>query len=232
MSRLREKEGLLASFGRRNARPLSDRKNDMMTNLLPRLRVAYDETSQQLLRLPFPDKQELWLEIGFGGGEHLAGMAAERPDIGFIGCEPFIDGVAKILASIEEMGLENIALWDDDARVLMEHLPAQSIGRVFILFPDPWPKARHHKRRIVNPHTLDLLARIMKPHAELLLATDHADYLTWMLEHMIADGRFEWTAQHPQDWETPPHDWIPTRYQQKAEAEGRPATFLSFIFKG
>lgn len=229
MSRLREKEGLLASFGRRNARPLSDRKNTLMTDLLPKLRVAYDEQNHQLLSMPFPQKKDTWLEIGFGGGEHIAGMATDFPNIGFIGCEPFIDGVAKLLTTIEEDGIDNIALWDDDARVLMEHLPPQSIGRVFILFPDPWPKVRHHKRRIINPQTLDLLARIMKPHAELLLATDHTDYLTWMLEHMLADKRFEWTAKCPEDWQQAPADWIPTRYQQKAEAQGRKATFLSYI---
>jgi tRNA (guanine-N7-)-methyltransferase len=228
MSRLREKDGLITSYGRKHARPLSERKNALMTDILPKLRVAYDEQNHQLLRMPFPDTVDTWLEIGFGGGEHLAGMATDHPEIGFIGCEPFIDGVAKLLTTIEEDSINNIALWDDDARVLMEHLPAHSIGRVFILFPDPWPKARHHKRRIINPQTLDLLARIMKQGAELLLATDHADYLTWMLEHMLADTRFKWTATQPDDWQNPPDDWIPTRYQQKAEAQGRVATFLSY----
>lgn len=230
MSRLREKDGLLTSFGRRNARPLSERKNELVTHLLPKLRVPFDEVKQEIISMPFADKHEIWLEIGFGGGEHLAGLAAENPDVGFIGCEPFMDGIAKLLTSIEEMGLENIALWDDDARVLMEKLPLHSISRVFILFPDPWPKARHHKRRIINPHTLDLLARIMKQGAELLIATDHEDYLTWILERMGADTRFFWTAKDPEDWQNPPEDWIPTRYQQKAEAEGRPATFLSYKY--
>lgn len=230
MSRLREKDGLLASFGRRNARPLSERKNHLMTDVLPRLRVPFDEQTQKITHLPYDDTQDVWLEVGFGGGEHLAGMALDYPEIGFIGCEPFIDGMAKLLATIEEHAISNIALWDDDARVLMEKLPSASISRVFILFPDPWPKARHHKRRIINSNTLDLLAQIMKPNAELLLATDHVDYLTWMLEYMLSDKRFVWNARVPDDWQCPPQDWVPTRYQQKAEKVGRVATFLSYTF--
>ena len=226
-ARLREKEGLLASYGRRTARPLTERKQTLMETLLPALRVPLHTTLD--LHTLFPDAHSYWLEIGFGGGEHLAEQAKRNPQVGIIGCEPFVDGVAKLVTKVDEDGLSNVRLWDDDARILMDAIPDASLERVFILFPDPWPKAKHHKRRIVNPDTLDMLARIMKQGAELLLATDHVAYSEWMIEKMTQDARFYWTAETPQDWKTPPSDWVKTRYQEKAEKQGRSAVFLRYV---
>lgn len=230
-ARLREKEGLLASYGRRTARPLTERKQMLMETVLPQVRVPV-VTGQSLdMRALFPQQSRFWLEIGFGGGEHLAGQAAKNTDVGIIGCEPFVDGVAKLVTLIDENHLGNVRLWDDDARLLMDALPDACLERVFILFPDPWPKAKHHKRRIVNPETLNSIARILKKGGELRLATDHVAYSEWMIEVMNADARFYWTAERPADWQTPPADWVRTRYQEKAEKQGRGAVFLNYILQ-
>ena len=166
------------------------------------------------------------MEIGFGGGEHLAAQAAANPEIGLIGCEIFENGIAKLLARIERGRLENIRIFPDDARLLIPALPPASINRVFILFPDPWPKRRHHKRRLVSEETLDGLAEIMTDAAELRLATDDRDYLCWILERAANHPAFEWLARRPEDWRRRPQDWPPTRYEEKAQMAGRAATFL------
>lgn len=170
--------------------------------------------------------RSLWLEIGFGAGEHLAAQAETHRDIGFIGCEVFENGIAKLIARIARSQLANIRLFVDDARVLIAALPPASIGRVFILFPDPWPKARHHKRRIVSTETLDQLVRIMAGGAELRLATDDRGYFSWMLERVTSHPGFEWLARRPADWRDRPPDWPLTRYEEKARAAGRSPLFL------
>jgi tRNA (guanine-N7-)-methyltransferase len=172
--------------------------------------------------------RDLWVEIGFGAGEHLAAQAAAHPDVGFIGCEPFINGVARLLAAIDAGRLSNLRIVMDDARLLLRRLPDASVGRLFVLFPDPWPKARHHKRRIVGPATVPDFARILADGAELRLATDHPGYLAWMLEHLRADGRLEWLARRPGDWRSRPPDWPATRYEEKARRGGRNCAFLRF----
>ena len=171
----------------------------------------------------------LWLEIGFGGGEHLAHQADCHPAIGFLGCEVFENGIAKLLAEIDRRGLANIRVFSDDARLLLAALPAASVDRVFILFPDPWPKERHKKRRLVSGETLDRLAAIMRGGAELRLATDDPDYLSWMLERVTRHPAFEWLARRPADWRERPADWPSTRYEEKARAAGRTAYFLRVI---
>ena len=171
----------------------------------------------------------VWLEIGFGGGEHLAEQAARHPEIGFIGSEVFENGVAKLLAEIDRRRLGNVRLFANDARPLIEALAPASIGRVFILFPDPWPKQRHHKRRLVAAPTLDCLAEIMPAGAELRLATDDPGYLVWMLEHATAHPGFVWLARRPADWRERVPDWPATRYEEKARAAGRTPAFLRFI---
>lgn len=168
----------------------------------------------------------LRLEIGFGGGEHLAAQAAAHPGIGFLGVEPFLNGVAKLLRAVEAHGLRNVRVLRDDARLLLDALPAASLDRVDILFPDPWPKLRHHKRRIVNGRTLGELARVIRPGGELRLATDDADYARWMLAAALAEPRFAWTAMRADDWREPPADWVPTRYEGKARRAGRRPVFL------
>jgi tRNA (guanine-N7-)-methyltransferase len=195
--------------------------------LLPRLAINLPASDHLDIAALFGNaRPSIWLEIGFGGGEHLAQLAEQHPQTGFIGCEVFENGTVKLLAQIERRRLDNIRIFADDARLLMAALPPASVDRVFILFPDPWPKRRQHKRRIVSRATLDALAEIMTDHAELRLATDDADYLCWILEHITAHPAFEWLARRPGDWRERPPDWPPTRYEAKARAAGRPPAFL------
>jgi tRNA (guanine-N7-)-methyltransferase len=174
----------------------------------------------------------VWLEIGFGGGEHLAAQAEYYPDFGFIGSEVFENGVARLLGHINERNLGNIRVFPDDVRLLLDCLAPASIGGIFILFPDPWPKLRHHKRRLVAPATLDRLAVLMQAGAELRLATDDRNYLAWMLEHVTAHAAFTWLARSAADWRERPEDWPATRYEEKARAAGRKPAFLRFVRNG
>jgi len=171
---------------------------------------------------------EVWLEVGFGGGEHLFWQAQQNPDDGLIGAEPYENGVVKLLSKLEAAPLPNIRIHMGDARDIIDALPNASLGRVFILFPDPWPKKRHQKRRIVAPATLGALARTMRPGAELRLATDDPDYLCAMLAAATETPAFEWLALRAEDWRTRPPDWPATRYEKKAIAAGRRPTFLRF----
>jgi tRNA (guanine-N7-)-methyltransferase len=215
-------------YGRRRGRPLRAGQRERQTTLLPLLSFSLPDTGRldpaSLFATPVRD---VWLEIGFGGGEHLAEQAERHPEIGFIGCEVFENGIVKLLGEIDRR-LTNIRLYPDDARALLAVLRPGSIGRVFILFPDPWPKARHHKRRLIAPATLDRLAEIMTDGAELRLATDDPSYLAWMLEHTTAHPAFAWTARRPTDWRERPADWPATRYEQKARKAGRVPAFLRF----
>jgi tRNA (guanine-N7-)-methyltransferase len=170
----------------------------------------------------------VWLEIGFGGGEHLATQAKAHPETGFLGVEPFINGVARLIDAADEAGLGNVRILMDDARLLLEALPDASIERAFVLFPDPWPKARHHKRRIVNPSTAGQLARVIAPGGELRLASDDPGYVRWMLATMLAEPRFAWEAERAGDWRERPADWPGTRYEEKALRAGRHPVFLRF----
>ena len=171
------------------------------------------------------------MEIGFGGGEFLAKQLAHHPKVGFIGCEPFINGVASFLYSIEKNPPSNVKVWADDARMLLQKLIPCSLGKVYILFPDPWPKRRHHKRRLVSRYMLDLLANKLRPGGELVLATDHDDYAHWMREHLEAHPSFEWKSEQLKDGQTPPEDWVPTRYETKMRGQGRAPEFLYFVRK-
>lgn len=197
--------------------------------LLPRLSFELPASGALDPRQLFsPPVEAIWLEIGFGGGEHLAAQATADPRRGLIGCEVFENGIAKLLAEVQRRGLGNVRLFTEDARELIRALPERSLDRVFILFPDPWPKQRHHKRRIVSTETLDALAAAMRDGAELRLATDDRDYLAWMLERATGHRDFEWLARGPRDWRERPADWPPTRYEQKALAAGRRPAFLRF----
>jgi tRNA (guanine-N7-)-methyltransferase len=216
-------------YGRRRGRKLRSGQQDLLATLLPGLRFELPETRgfdpRQLFAAPV---EAVWLEIGFGAGEHLVAQALAAPRRGLIGCEVFENGVVKLLAEAKRLDLANLRLLVDDARLLIAALAEASIERVFILFPDPWPKQRHHKRRIVSTATLDALAYAMVDGAELRLATDDADYLRWMLDHATLHGDFEWLARRPEDWRVRPEDWPPTRYEKKALAAGRNPAFLRF----
>ncbi|MDX1540853.1 MAG: tRNA (guanosine(46)-N7)-methyltransferase TrmB [Geminicoccaceae bacterium] len=176
----------------------------------------------------FDPPRPLWLEIGFGAGEHLAATAAARPEIGFVGCEPFVEGVAKLLAQRARLGLDNLRLVVDDARLLLDLLPDASLERIYVLFPDPWPKTRHHKRRIVNPTTALAFGRLLRPAGEVRLATDDMAYARVMLMCLLDRPEFEWTAERAQDWRCRPYDDVPTRYEQKATAAGRRSLYFRF----
>ena len=173
------------------------------------------------------DGRPVWLEVGFGGGEHLVHQAANNPDVGIIGAEPYINGVAMLLGKIRRARVSNLAVHAGDARDLMDVLPEASISRAFLLYPDPWPKARHHRRRFVTPEHLEPLARVLKPGAIFRVATDIEDYVRQTLEEVPKAG-FEWLAERPADWRAPWDDWLSTRYEQKALREGRTPHYLTF----
>jgi tRNA (guanine-N7-)-methyltransferase len=209
----------IRSFGRKRARKPSPRGERLWRDVLPK--VTFPLTSPTLA-------SPLWLEIGFGGAEHLLWQAQHNPAVTLIGCEPFEDGVIKALAGIEERALSNVLLHPDDARDLLRALPDASLDRAFILFPDPWPKRKHAKRRLVSTPTLDLLARVMKPGAELRVGTDIGDYARTMLLALTAHKAFTWPALGPDDWRIRPDDWPETRYEQKAAREGRTRYYFRF----
>ena len=179
------------------------------------------------LDLLFSDKP-VWLEIGFGGGEHLVNQAFNNPDVGIIGAEPYVNGVAMLLGKIRRTGVDNLSVHPGDVRDLLDVLPDASIDRTFLLYPDPWPKARHHRRRFVTPEHLGPLARVMKPNAVFRVATDIPDYVRQTLEELPGQG-FSWAAEGPDDWRVPWDDWLSTRYEQKALREGRTPYYLTFI---
>jgi tRNA (guanine-N7-)-methyltransferase len=193
--------------------------------------IGWDENPDRTpldLEALYPGK-EIWLEIGFGGGEHMLAQAKANPQVQIIGAEPFINGVAKLLSAIEKAGVTNLAVTSDDARDVMDVLPEGSIKRAFLLYPDPWPKSRHHKRRFVNPAQLDQLAQVMAPGANLRVATDIEDYVRHTLEQIDRHPAFEWTAERPADWRAPWADWPGTRYEAKALREGRVPHYLTFV---
>ena len=174
----------------------------------------------------FPGK-DVWLEVGFGGGEHMVHQAASNRDVGIIGCEPYINGVAMLLGKIRDAAVDNVKVHPGDARDMMDVLPAQSISKAFLLYPDPWPKKRHHRRRFVTQEHLQPLAEVLKPGAIFRVATDIPDYVRQTLQEVPKAG-FEWLAEGPTDWREPWDDWISTRYEQKALREGRTPHYLTF----
>ena len=199
--------------------------------MLPQLALTLEAGRDPRSYFPGMHLADVWLEIGFGGGEHLLWQAETHRDIGVIGAEPYVSGVAKLLSKLSARAdpIRNVRLYMEDARDIIEALPKASIGKVFILFPDPWPKTRHHKRRFIQMTMLDELARIMKPGGEIRFATDDTGYLIWALERFIAHPSFTWLARGSADWRTRPADWPETRYEAKAKREGSACTYLRFI---
>ena len=222
-------------FGRRKAQKLKARKQGLVDELLPQLVLDLSEKPPVDLARLFGQNgisehkiKDFRMEIGFGGGEHLAMEAELNRDIGFVGIEPFINGMAKMLGEVENRDLSNIKLYDEDAALAMDWLPAESFSRVDLLYPDPWPKKRQLKRRFVSQPNLDRIARILKPGGEFRFASDIESYVNWTLLHCSKHSMFNWTAQCADDWHQPWPSWHRTRYEVKAIREGRAPAYLIF----
>lgn len=227
----RRETGQIQFYGRRKGKPLNSGRRTLLETLLPTLTIPAPDPGEIVApRGLFSAAPEtVWLEIGFGGGEHLAAQAAAHPEIGFIGCEVFLNGVAGLLKHVDAHELDNVRIFHEDVRRLLPALPDASLGRIFLLFPDPWPKTRHAKRRFVSTAMLDELARLLVDGGELRVASDHPVYVRWALAHGTDHPLFRWHAQGPEDWRTRPVDGFATRYEEKAIAAGRPPTFMRFI---
>ena len=215
-------------YGRRTGHRLRPGLARLLEDELPKIRLDLSERERVEPGALFGDRRPLWLEIGFGAGEHLAALAERHPEIGFIGCEPFQTGVAKLLARRARAGLDNLRIVVDDARLLLDALPDRALERIYVLFPDPWPKTRHHKRRIVNPATARAFVRLLRPGGEVRLATDDMSYARAMLEAMLRRKELEWTAGRAADWRERPAEEPMTRYEAKALEAGRRCCHLSF----
>ncbi|MBW8304498.1 MAG: tRNA (guanosine(46)-N7)-methyltransferase TrmB [Brevundimonas sp.] len=220
--------GPLRSFGRIKSRALKPRQAALFDTLLPV--VALPDPKAGLIdpEALMPAAEAVWLEIGFGGGEHLAAQAARHPDTLMIGCEPFLNGVGSALRHIEEGGLKNVRLHADDARDVMAALPDASLDRVMILFPDPWHKARHNKRRLVQDEFAAEIVRLLKQGGRLRFVTDWKDYADWALERFERTPGLEWQAERPDDWREAPADHVVTRYEEKKLGDTAPI-FLDFV---
>ncbi|MCR9085386.1 MAG: tRNA (guanine(46)-N(7))-methyltransferase TrmB [Rhodobacteraceae bacterium] len=219
-------------YGRRRGKGLRDSQKGYLASDLAELALRNVSWAENPDRAPldltadFSDRP-VWLEIGFGGGEHMVHQALANPQVAMIGCEPYINGVAMLLGKIRKSGARNIAIHPGDARDLFDVLPVGAIEKAFLLYPDPWPKKRHHRRRFVTPEHLTPLARTLAPGAELRIATDTPDYVRQALEQVPRHG-FDWLAERPRDWRQPWDDWLSTRYEQKALREGRTPHYLTF----
>ena len=209
-------------YGRRKGRPLKKHKEILLQEMLPEKLIVLENLSSVLKQ-----SKRVWLEIGFGGGEHLANLAAENPDVLFIGCEPFRNGIASLLALVEKNNLPNVYIFDEDARLLLNALPNNSIEKCFVLFADPWPKARHAKRRFICENTLNLLHRVMLQNAILQTASDHPVLIEWMKEQFSMCLLFE----EAYSGYTEPKDWCETRYQNKAKEAGRACFYMNHCAK-
>ncbi len=231
-------------YGRRQGRKIRKAKTGLLEAFLPQIQINSNTVfkKESLFGCPV---NKIYLEIGFGNGEHLAGQALKNPDIGFIGAEVFKNGVANLLTLItgikekkdlpetgiklEKNRVDNIRIFSDDVRILFSQIPDSFIDKIFVLFPDPWPKKRHENRRFINHENLKEIARILKKGGILRVATDHKVYKSWTLHQLHDCPFFTWTATCGNDWKRPPSDWIETKYQRKALQEGRRPVFLDFV---
>ncbi len=219
-----------AFFGRRKGKRLRAAQEQRIAEELPRLRVALPAAGTHLDPpdlFPVP-VDEVWLEIGFGGGEHLAAQAQANPRVGIVGAEPFVNGVAKLLRAVDDGGLRNVRVWDEDATALLAAIPDASLSRVYLLYPDPWPKRRQRKRRFVSEESLSEIARVLKPGGVFRFASDIDDYAGWTLVRAARCPGLAWTAASADAWRRPWADWPGTRYEAKALAVGRLPTYLEF----
>ena len=221
-----------AFFGRVSGKRLHKGQKALFESLLPQIRIEIPAKGIIEPDTIFPkNTAQRVIEIGYGGGEHLARLARQNPETGFVGCEVFTGGIGKLLQKIEQDELTNISLFCEDAFRLLKALPGACIDRIYLLYPDPWPKARHNKRRFISDITLGELARVIKPKGQFCFATDIEDYANWTLAHMLRHPQFLWqTFKEPGFWHVPFIGWEPTRYEQKARREGRAHSFY-FTFE-
>lgn len=215
-----------AFFGRRKGKALREGQSARIAGLLPALRLPDGEIHDPKALFPIP-VEAIRLEIGFGGGEHLLSRMRESPQIGFIGCEPFVNGMAKFLAVVERENLKNIRLWDGDAALLLPRLPAGGLDAIDLLYPDPWPKRRQRKRRFVSDRTIGLFARALREGGRFRFASDIDDYVGWTLARLLRSPDFDWTDEHADDWRQPYPGWVRTRYEAKAIKAGRVPSYLT-----
>ncbi len=220
-----------ALYGRSRGKTLRSHHARLIVERLPVLELA-DASLAEPAKLFRFEPRRIELEIGFGGGEHLADRAREAPTTGFIGCEPFVNGVAKLLATLDDEGLGNVRIRAGDARALVEQLPAASLDRIHILYPDPWPKRRQSKRRLISDGMIAEFARVLRSSGDIRFATDIDDYAGWTLRRFLASPDFDWHAKGAEDWRHPWEGWRPTRYEVKARAEGRASAYLTFVRRG
>jgi len=219
-------------YGRRQGRPLRKKATELIETVLPKILVPLgnldDVEPIDLNELFGNTARETWLEIGFGGGEHLAWQAEHNPDVNLLGAEYFINGVASLLGHLDDNGAENVRIYRGDVRDMMPFIPDNSLSKIFILFPDPWHKTRHNKRRIIQRETLDRLAELLVDGGELRMATDDMGYLQWMLERMAPHPEFKWKATSKRDWNQRTADWPKTRYEEKGIKKGCKPGYLRF----
>lgn len=217
-------------FGRRKGRPLRNQLKTLMQTKLSEVRFPEPKPGPIDISGLFPHMpKDIYLEIGFGGGEHLASLASSQPEAGFIGAEPFVNGVASLLRHIEARGIENIRIWPDDVRLILPSMADGCLAGAYVMFPDPWPKRRHASRRILNQTMLDALAKLIRPGGHLRMASDHPEAKIWLLAEAMAHDAFVWQASSPSDWQTRPDDWPQTRYMAKGDREGRPSSWFDFV---
>lgn len=213
------------TFGRTKGRSLTSTQQEVMDRVYPKVRWECGEEKTRDKSRP------LWLEVGFGAGEHMAHQAQLNPDVDILGAEPFLNGVAKAVYHIDENNLSNIHLFQGDVRRVLSEMEADTLDRVFVLFPDPWTKTRHHKRRLISEEFLTEIHRVLKPGAEFRFASDIIHYVDWTLTRVYKMGGFDWPVHTVSDWRVPPHDWCPTRYEAKAKREGRECHYFRFVKK-
>ena len=230
MTAIGEREGparARALYGRSRGKALRAGQRRLLSEALPQFSITLEGLAEGR---PFGrTPREMWLEIGFGAGEHLIEQAKANLDIGVVGCEPFLNGFVAALAGLRREGLSNVRLRRGDAQAVIEAAPDAFFSRVFVLYPDPWPKRRHHKRRLIAQGVIDALARVMRQGAELRFATDIDDYAGWALARFLDSPYFGWAATQAHDWRHPWPEWRPTRYEVKAHSEGRDSAYLTFV---
>jgi len=232
----------LRFFGRRKGKAIGSSRERLIQELLPKISLNLPQRGKMNINKIFPFKpKEIWLEVGFGGGEHVADLAKKYPQIGFVGAEPFLNGVASLLAhlngshrfpkenaDLEAGRVDNVRIWPDDIRLVFPYLPDAIFDRIFVLYPDPWPKARHAERRFINQENLLELYRLLSPKGRLYVATDVVGYAEWVQEQMKLFKNFK---QENKDLHCSPEDWVPTRYEQKGIAAGRQPIYFVFSKK-